>query len=238
MHSLCLCVFVVFSAPLQFKNVCKWGMDMSFFDKIDMTKKAKAPAVINLAKRGDSHAIDLTKKTGELLVNLNWNSTVETKGMFGFLSKSTLDLDLGCMYRLKNGSQGVIQALGNLFGSLTSQPYISLDKDDRTGQSNDGENLRLANLEVLDFAVVFAFIYEGAPNWDSAKGVVTVKQQGGSDIIIKLDNPDKGKIMCGLVKIENKDSKVIVTKLEKYFAGHKELDKEFGFGFNWTAGKK
>jgi len=211
---------------------------MSFFDKIDMRKPTKAPSVINLAKRGDSHTIDLAKKSGEILVNLKWNSVLEKKGMFSFLSKETLDLDLGCMYRLKDGSQGVIQALGELFGSVSSKPYISLDKDDRTGQSNDGENLRLTKLEELDFVVVFAFIYEGAPNWESAKGIVTVKQQGSGDIIINLDNPDKGKIMCGLVKIENVNNKLVVTKLERYYAGHKELDKDFGFGFSWTAGRK
>jgi len=211
---------------------------MSFFDKIDMTKKVKAPSAINLAKSGDSHAIDLTKKTGEFLINLKWDSTIEKKGMFDFLSKSTLDLDLGCMYRLKDGSQGVIQALGNLFGSLSSHPYIGLDKDDRTGLSTDGENLRLTKLEMLDVVVVFAFIYEGAPHWDSAKGIVTVKRQGGADIVIKLDNPEAGKIMCGLIKIENKDGQLVVTKLEKYFAGHQELDKAFGFGFSWTAGRK
>ncbi len=211
---------------------------MGFFDKVDMTKKVKEPSVINLAKSGDFHTIDLAKKTGEILVNLNWNSVVEKKGMFAFLAKDTLDLDLGCMYRLKDGNQGVIQALGNLFGSASSKPYISLDKDDRTGKSSDGENLRLTKLEELDVVIVFAFIYEGAPNWDSAKGIVTVTQQGSADIIIKLDNPDKGKIMCALVKIENKNNQLVITKLEKYFAGHKELDKEFGFGFNWTAGKK
>lgn len=211
---------------------------MSFFDKVDMTKKVKRPVPINLSKRGDFHSIDLTKKSGELLVNLQWNSTIEKKGMFAFLGKSSLDLDLGCMYRLKDGSQGVVQALGDLFGSLSAAPYISLDKDDRTGLSTDGENLRFTKMELLDVVVVFAFIYEGAPNWDAAKGVVTVKQQDGSTIIIKLDNPDKGKIMCGLIKIENKNDQLVVTKLEQYFGGHKELDKAYGFGFNWTAGKK
>ena len=211
---------------------------MSFFDKVDMTKKTKAPAVINLANSGDSHSIDLTKKTGDFSVNLNWNSTVENKGLFSFLSKSTLDLDLGCMYRLKDGSKGVIQALGDSFGSAHSHPYINLDKDDRSGQSSDGENLRFTKLESLDTAVVFAFIYEGSPNWESAKGVVTVKQSGSGDIVIKLDNPEPGKIMCALIKIENKNNQLIVTKVEQYFAGHKELDQVFGFGFNWTAGRK
>lgn len=210
---------------------------MSFFDKVDMTKKTKTPAVINLAKSGDSHSIDLTKRTGEFLVNLNWNTVAEKKGIFGFLAKNTLDLDLGCMYRLKDGSQGVIQALGDSFGSAHSHPYINLDKDDRSGQSNDGENLRFTKLELLDVAVVYAFIYEGSPNWESAQGIVTVKQSGG-DIVIKLDNPESGKIMCGLIKIENKNNQLVVTKVERYFAGHKELDQAFGFGFNWTAGRK
>ena len=44
--------------------------------------------------------------------------------------------------------------------------------------------------------------------------------------------------MCGLVKIENKGNQLVVTKVEQYFAGHKELDHAFGFGFNWTAGRK
>lgn len=193
---------------------------MSFFDKVDMTKRVKKPAAINLSKSGDFHSIDLTKKTGELLVNLQWNSTIEKEGILSFLAKSTLDLDLGCMYRLKDGSQGVIQALGDSFGSLSASPYISLDKDDRTGLSADGENLRFTKMEVLDFVVVFAFIYEGAPNWDTAKGIVTVRQQGGADIIIKLDSPDKGKIMCALIKIENKNNQLVgCNKVRKIFWG-------------------
>ncbi|HEY3424791.1 MAG TPA: tellurium resistance protein [Negativicutes bacterium] len=211
---------------------------MGFFDNVDMTKKVKAPSVINLNKSGDSHTIDLKKKSGDILVNLNWDSTVETRGFLGRLSKTNIDLDLGCMYRLKDGTKGVIQALGNAFGSVTSSPYICLDKDDRTGQSTDGENIRFVKPELLDLVVLFAFIYEGAANWSSAKGVVTVKQQGSPEIVIKLDNPENGKIMCGLVTIENKDGNLVFTKHEKYYPGHKQLDGEFGFGFNWVAGSK
>lgn len=48
------------------------------------------------------------------------------------------DLDLACMYRLKDGRQGVIQALGNSFGVADQPPYIKLDKDDRSGASANG----------------------------------------------------------------------------------------------------
>jgi tellurite resistance protein TerA len=211
---------------------------MGFFDKVDMSKKTTVAAPINLSKKGDSHTIDLSKRNGEVLVNLNWNTSIETRGVLGFLSKTNLDLDLGCMYRLKDGSRGVIQALGNSFGTIKAAPYIALDKDDRTGQSTDGENLRFAKPETLDFAVVFAFIYEGAPNWGVAKGVVTLKQAGSPDIVIKLDDSENKKIMCGLVTIENKNGQLVIAKLERYYQGHDKLDNDFGFGFRWVAGSK
>ena len=46
-----------------------------------------------------------------------------------------VDLDLGCLYELADGRKGVIQALGNAFGSLNRRPWILLDGDDRTGRS-------------------------------------------------------------------------------------------------------
>ena len=60
---------------------------MGFFDKVDMTKKSAQPAVINLKKSGDSHTIDLSKKTGEILVNLNWKTVIEKKGFLGIKKK-------------------------------------------------------------------------------------------------------------------------------------------------------
>jgi len=71
-------------------------------------------------------------------VNLNWSQGAPPKKT-GFLAKlagagsGAVDLDLGCLYELADGSKGVVQALGNSFGSLTSPPYISLDGDDRSG---------------------------------------------------------------------------------------------------------
>ena len=89
--------------------------------------------------------ISLEKKSpeglGEILINLNWNSQPVKQGFFG--GSSGIDLDLGCLYELKDGRKGVVQALGNAFGSLNQPPYISLDGDDRTGAVKTGENLRI-----------------------------------------------------------------------------------------------
>ena len=80
--------------------------------------------------------VNLTKKTssglGEILVNLNWNAG--KKGILsGLLGSSGIDLDLGCLYELKDGRKGSVQALGNSFGSLQYPPFVALDGDDRTG---------------------------------------------------------------------------------------------------------
>ena len=62
---------------------------------------------ITLEKRGDSHRIDLSKRTssgsGEIVVNLKWSKAGEGKKGFwasAFSSTSNIDLDLGCFWEL------------------------------------------------------------------------------------------------------------------------------------------
>ena len=81
------------------------------------------------------------------------------------------------------------EALGNAFGSLKEPPYVQLDQDDRSGQSTEGENLfiNMERASDLKRILVYAFIYEGVPTWSEADAVVTVRQQGGQDIVVRLD---------------------------------------------------
>ena len=62
---------------------------------------------------------------GEILVNLNWNA--KPKGFLAGLLSSGIDLDLGCLFELKDGNKGAVQALGNAFGCLNRPPFIALD---------------------------------------------------------------------------------------------------------------
>lgn len=215
-----------------------------FLNRLNTKKSPKKLSTINLSKKGDSHSINLKKRNETLSFNLNWDSKINNKTSSSLfekiknkLSSAELDLDLGCMYRLKNGEQGVIQALGKNFGSLSKSPYILLDGDDRSGNNQAGETLKFSKIEELELAVVFAFIYEGAPNWKEANGIATIKQANESDIIIKL-NDNSSKTMVGIAILLNENNNLKIEKLEKYYAGHKNLDKDFGFGFNWTSGSK
>ncbi|MCM1044263.1 MAG: TerD family protein [Candidatus Gastranaerophilales bacterium] len=188
--------------------------------------------------------VNLTKKAsgglGEILVNLNWNAG--KKGFLsGLLGNGGIDLDLGCLYEMKDGRKGAVQALGNAFGSLQYPPYVALDGDDRTGAAAAGENLRINGNQIAEIRriLVYTFIYEGIANWKQADAVVTIKYPGSEDIIVRMDEFNSRNIMCGLVMFENNNDETFsVEKIVRFFSGHEELDRAFGWGMNWKPGRK
>jgi tellurite resistance protein TerA len=200
---------------------------------------------ITLDKRNPS--ISLDKKVcgfGEIVANLNWHQRKDSsgKGFFGRLLQSSrkVDLDLGCLFKLRNGQSGVVQALGNAFGSLSIHPYIQLMSDDRSGASADGEFLHINGQywNELDRVVLFAMIYEGAPNWSETDAVVTLQIPERPVLEICIDSHHNDQRICALAILENQDGNLRVTKLVKYFQDHRYLDQAYGFGLRWVAGSK
>lgn len=197
---------------------------------------------ITLDKKGDKQVVDLKKGGGSrpIHINLNWDATAGggKRGIFGLGGGGAPDLDLGCMYRLKNGDASVIQALGGNFGAKDRAPYIFLDKDDRSGAASDGENLYLHRAAEIDTVMVFAFIYRGASDFTSVGGRLTITDGSGDEISIRLDSPDRNLNFCAICTVRASGQSVEITKEEQYFRGHREADQRFGFGFRWGKGSK
>jgi len=201
---------------------------------------------ITLEKKGDT--ISLEKKSGsfgKIHVNLNWDQTAgnSKKGLFSSLlggNQSGIDLDLGCMVEFKDGSKGIVQALGNNFGSLDRGPYIFLDGDDRTGSVNQGENLYINGKHWGDIkrVMIFAFIYEGVANWAQTNGRVSIKAPDQPEIEIRLDASGKDQNFCVIAMLENRSGAFNISKEVSYFGSHKPADDHYGFGFKWKAGSK
>ena len=196
---------------------------------------------ITLEKKGSSISLE---KTGqgfdELVVNLNWHQGDGGKGFFGRLTSRKIDLDLGCLFRLRDGRAGAVQALGNSFGDLRQPPYIQLMGDDRSGASAQGEFLRIngRHWDQIDRVVVFALIYEGVPNWAETDAVVTLQTPNQPTLEIRLDSHGNNQRMCALAMLENQAGNIKVTKLVEYFQDHRLLDQAYGFGLRWVAGSK
>jgi tellurite resistance protein TerA len=177
-------------------------------------------------------------------VNLNW--TARPAGSGGGLfrrSAKPLDLDLGALYEFTDGSKGVVQALGNAFSARLADgsEVIRLDGDDRSGSNAGGENLfvDLNQVDRIRRILVFAFIYEGVPNWAGADGVVTLYPGQGPDIEVRLDDAGSNARFCVIAQLVNQGGQLVVNREVRYIQGsQRTVDEAYGWGLRWQAGSK
>ena len=151
-----------------------------------------------------------------------------------------IDLDLACLYELQDGTKGVVQALGEAFGSLYNPPYIALDGDDRTGSNAAGETIRVNGkfADKIKRILIFTFIYDGIANWREADGIVTVKCPGSPDIVVRMDEYGSDLPNCGIALLTNIGGTFSVEKIVKFYRSTRYLDQDFGWGLRWVSGRK
>ena len=224
---------------------------------VDYTKRPSTPPAspspsgggVNLSKltlTKSAPQVSLSKQSGasgRMRVSLTWNARPPSGGGGGFLKKLTggdrgIDLDLGALFELTDGSKGVVQALGKSFGAIDAPPYVQLDGDDRTGGGGENMAINLDHLADLRRVLVFAFIYDGVPAWDQADGVVTLYPQGAAPIEVKLDE-SSGSRMCAIALLENRGGALSVQREVRYIEGAQDaLDRAYGWGMDWARGRK
>ena len=196
--------------------------------KIELRKGQK----VNLVKKGAT--------LGEIVINRNWSQPPQQSGFFSRFLNRGIDLDLACLYELKDGTIGAIQALGNLFGELNYPPFIALDGDDRTGAIAAGETIRVNGkfVDKIRRILIYTFIYEGAANWEEAKGVVTVKCPGSPELVVRMDEYGSNKHTCAIALLENVGGTFSVEKVVQFFNDSEQMDHAFDWGLRWTIGRK
>ena len=201
---------------------------------------------INLSKVSltkEKQAVSLTKRDdfGEIRINLNWqrgNPPGGLRSLFG--AAKGIDLDLGAFVALNDGSRGVIQALGNNFGRLHSEPFVELQGDDRTGEVTSGEWLHINGREWQQIreVLIYAFIYEGVASWDKTDGVVTIHMPDQPPIETRMTEGQDRRNLCAIARLVNENGNIKVERINQFFNGHAEMDQAFGWGFRWKAGSK
>jgi tellurite resistance protein TerA len=211
--------------------------------KITLTKSSPS---VSLSKQGGT--------SGRLRVNLNWQQRAPQQQKLGWKEKiakavsGSLDLDLCALFELTDGRKGVVQALGNAFGSLHQPPYIHLDGDDRTGAVSTGENLtiNLDHARELRRVVIFVTIYSGASSFkDIANAMVTLTPERGAPIEFSLDECTVASPVCALALLTNDGSgDLLVNREARYLipdrgvSPQRTVDYAYGWGMQWTPGRK
>ncbi|GLF93879.1 TerD family protein [Streptomyces yaizuensis] len=222
-----------------------------------------AANTISLTRRRP--AVSLTKQgaaTGHLRVNLSWRMRASDIGApyreRGQLLRRPLslfkpevvqahtqsmvnvDLDLGCLYELADGSKGVVQPLGDFLGSTTEKPYVGISGDDRFG-SGSGETayVNLDHHEEIRRLLFFVYIYDQTPAFDRTHAIVTLYPSSGPRVEIELDERAPQARSCAVFMLENTKGELTVRREVKYVYGFQaELDRLYGWGLQWGRGYK
>jgi tellurite resistance protein TerA len=181
-------------------------------------------------------------------IGMAWdNVAVERQKGFiqKFLKKKILrrgiDLDLGCLFTLKNGTRGGLQAFGQDHGAYDSEPFIFLSGDERKGDKQGPDETILVNgsrWSEIEKILIYVYIYDGAQNWASVRPQIQVRVPNEQPMIVTLNAQKKHMALCAVAGIENIRGGIKMTSYLEYFPGHAEMDRAFGYGLEWEAGRK
>ncbi|GAA2253533.1 hypothetical protein GCM10010232_47900 [Streptomyces amakusaensis] len=241
---------------------------MAFWDSLWQSRSAQfdmgvGANSIALTRRRPS--VSLTKQgaaTGHLRVNLSWRMRASD---FGGKSRQggqllrhpfklfkpevvqahtqgmvNVDLDLGCLYELADGSKGVVQPLGDFLGSANEPPYVRLSGDDRFG-SGTGETIyvNLDHHAEIKRLLFFVYIYDQTPAFDRTHALVTLYPSSGPRVEIELDEQAPQARSCAVFSLENIKGELVVRREVKFVYGFQaELDRLYGWGLQWGRGYK
>lgn len=215
-------------------------------------------APILLKKKGDAEIVRLKSKAAarSMVVNLNWKTSADLDLGCFYELKRAAPPKKGFLSALLGGGAGNMKSVidGLQFsrgrggprdeqtqqGCYTAPPYVWHTGDDRSGRSTDGESILInpAGCSELKRITIYAFIYEGAPQWSRTDGVVTVSIPGSPDVVVEMGRQSSRKAFCAVAGLDFLEDSVRVTKLVTFHDGHADCDRAYRWGLGWRSGAK
>lgn len=201
-----------------------------------------------LNEPGTSIAVNTGPDFESMLIGVAWdNVKVEQEKSFigkffkKKIQKVGIDLDIGCLYELQDGTRGAIQAFGEKFGDFDAPPFMRLSGDERTGNAEGHDEFIMLNgkhWNDIKRVLVYIYIYDGAPRWSEINPQIILDVPGEDDLIVTLGAHNDALALCAVGGLENVRGGIKLTNYTEYFPGHHEMDRAFGFGLDWADGQK
>ncbi|HEY8963797.1 MAG TPA: Tellurium resistance protein TerA [Alphaproteobacteria bacterium] len=200
-----------------------------------------------LSEAGASKTLSIAEGHFDVMdIHLSWNNVVvESRGFLGRLlgriTKTGVDLDLACLYELKDGTRGCLQGFGNLFGAIDQPPYIHHTGDERTGNkpgADESMQIKGVYWENIKRIMVYTYVYNGPTRWALIKPEMRVEIPGQNPMIITPAVARDNLPIVALATIENLDGGVRLTNHSEYFSSQPAMDRAFGYGLAWEDGTK
>ena len=243
------------SQPSSFDSLAEASRDRATFSGHGASLGAAGPRQASydpensehLRTPGQSIAINPGSEGFEYInIGVAWNrARINDTSLVGRLLKLTktvpVDIDIGCLYELADGTRGAIQAFGGKYGSFTSAPYIALSGDERSGVTKGIDEILCVNGAYWDHIrrmIIYLYIYNGPPNWSSICPRVMIDVPGQDDLYVVPGVRNDSLKLCAIGGLENSRGGIKLTNYTEFFPGHDEMDRAFGFGLSWGDGRK
>ncbi len=199
-----------------------------------------------LTRTGDQVAVSPgANGFDDIYIGCAWNIRKTTNTFWGRLlglsSTRRVDLDLGVLYELSDGTRGALQALGAADGAYDAPPYIVLSHDERSGlKDGDDEYMRVNGKlwEKIKRLLIYVYIYDGAVDWADVAPMVQVQITGQKPLSVRPQMARHNLSVCAVAMMEQTRGGFILSNLTQYFPGQAEMDRAFGFGVTWQDGTK
>lgn len=179
----------------------------------------------------DNPSINLEKRKdfGRIKANLTWQQGQH---------KEPVDLDIAAFIRLKNGKKGGVEALSKFTGNYDKPPFMLLENDLRGGGDQNGEWISIngSQWQEIDEVLIYTFIYGGTDNWQGTDATITIYVPGQPPITSTLVNGSELNNVAAIARLKNVDGDIQVERLNSFFRNRESLDKQYGWGFEWTPG--
>lgn len=162
-------------------------------------------------------------------------------GKFGLTKPANIDLDLGCLYEMQDGTRGCLQAFGDRYGSFSKRPYIRHSGDEQTGDSDGDDEFLLINgakWSEIKRILIYVYIYDGVSDWAKVRPQVHIRLPNHKPVLMTLTSHFEDLDLCVIAGIENERGGIKLTSYTEYFHGHAEMDRAFGYGIPWADGSK
>lgn len=153
--------------------------------------------------------------------------------------KTAVDLDLYCMYKMKDGStvkgKGLLGKIAGFFGadedtsaagsmgtvnysnkgSVHSKPYIKLDQDSGVGDTggDNEENMMFHDIDKIEYAIIVANIFNKRTNFAQYNGSVIVTGEN-TEFTVPLSAKQTGS-WCVVAKIDNSGDSTVLSNVNK-----------------------
>jgi tellurite resistance protein TerA len=178
---------------------------------------------------------------GKIVIGAEWDnihgfSQGFLSPLLGRVTTRKIDVDLGCLYELNDGTRGALQAADHIFGSYDRPPYLKLTgSNDKGNRFDQGEFIWIngAKWPEIKRLLVYVCVNGMIPDWSHIRPRVAVDVPGQKRLETVPSLRDSRLPVCAVMGLVNERNGIKATRYMEYFYGRDSMDRAFGFGVSW-----